>query len=274
MIHQNNIDKGHWLEKNERIVFTAIKKAFFGKYLYKIKLKIPGISIRFYGINESELINYIDFYNIIIDRLTKNKFNNIIKQDDRYVTIKRNSFFRDRKAQKTEILDIQLLHRVYLIDTKNIRYSRNHYDKLIIYSRTVRELEDILIYLKTPNTIIREIAYPNDADMPNLLNGIELTHHAKKFNYKVTFKQTDIKSGMPEVYNYLIQMEKVGECFMPLYSKKLMNKDLPTLKWQWSNDGGRPMVYIKDYSMLVIIQLLAGDRFSTITEIALPSSDK
>ena len=252
------VDKEYWIKKNPDIVFKNTSKAFYGEYLLKTTLNITGTSIRYYKKNFISYDDFLDFLDVYLGNFGGMITN--IDENDCYLV-------ETSLSQHKVIYNAKILYQVYKLlhtvpdDLKLMRTG----NLLHIYSNDFNAITRTINQLGVDDNDIKFIGYPKPDDLKSLISGREITQKAKNFNYKIMLKNLG-RQDLKELYNYLIQFEESGDIGITDHCKNLLKGTEP---YGWVSSI--PYFYIKDYDMVLIINMLAKDRFSKCTELVMPS---
>lgn len=269
------INEEYWLNRNPNIIRSIPTKAYYGSLLIRVELDLMGASIRYHQFNMPKHLrhagdpNYKQYLAFVKRQCISFNHREILRtEDNRYVhvrwveqTIARNSGHKSR----TQIFDAEALYKLYfLLKNKptDVKISRQM-DILRLYSNNEDSIIKIIDHLGVADSAIRLLGFPKQEQIETLLAGKEYNTRAPDFKYKVFFKQLN-KDGIPALYDYLlgvadtIEVDVPKHCFEALAGCKS--------RWHWTMHS-RSHLYAKDENTVLIIKMLAGDRFSNYIEL-------
>jgi len=273
------VNNEYWLNKNPDIEFRKVKKAFYGTHLLSAKLYICGASMRYYDHDMPRHLrvktpNYTDFMAFIKRHVMKFNSQKLLKiDDDRYVHVNRTfrGDHREPDGSVHRVYDAEMLYAFYkLIKTKpnGIRISRE-YDKAHIYANDIGVLIDTINRLQVPDSDIKRITSPGENDIELLLSGKEFNPRANEYKFKIFLKPAG-KNGIPGLANYLKSIDHSTEVEVPQHCYNAISGPVEIWSWAYSQ---RSYFYAKDEDTILLIKMLAGDRYSNAVELILPSKD-
>jgi len=269
--------KEYWLTLNPNIIFCSPNKAYYGSYLLRADLDIVGASMRYwqYDIPLKERIanpTYADFMLFLKRSLLKWQMRAITDiVDDRYLHVTKTG---DSLAWKSEakgsvrIYDAKVLYNLYTLlrnKPKNVKLARQA-DSLRVYANHEDDLISVIKQLEVEDPDIRLLSYPNENQISTLLSGKEYNSRAADFKYKVFLKPVS-KGGIPDLANYLNSIAHTTDVEVPQHCKLAMAG--ASDRWSWAHFQ-RSYMYVRDEHTILIIQMLAGNKFSNYIELALP----
>lgn len=281
MNRQLTVDKKYWLKRNPNIKFCRVKKAFYGTYLLKVKLQIWGASMRYYY-NGSPLLthmknlSYERFLKYLKSHVVRFNMQKLIKVVDNrfiYVTVGPGIDKYGNKANiNFNIYDaraLYVLHNLLEKKPKGIRFTREQ-NVLQIYSNNINDTKEVINQLKIPSGNIISITSPDDQDISALLSGKEFSTKADRFKYKVFLKSSINGEGMPALSNYLKSIGDTDEVEVPRHCTIAIKGSSKKWAWEYSQ---RSYLYVKNEDTILLIKLLAGNRYSTCLELILPKKE-
>ncbi len=281
MTQNLNLDKGYWLERNPNIEFENVTKAYFGDYLLKAKLNIMGASIRMYDMQslmrkrKITKFNYNVYFDFLCDHFSRygKRIDKITS--NRYITVSYDPEFRvpsfahfDGFPKRYDARLLYRLHNMFKNPLPSTKMCRQG-DFIYLYSNSYDDIEYVIASLGVNDRAIASIGSPQEANLQHLQEGKEINMKAKKYSYKV-FLKTIGRKDMDDLLNYLTAMENAGEVEVPQHCRDI----LEATKDKWFVDFYRPYFYVKEESMLIMIKLLAQDRYSSATPLVMPENDK
>ncbi|GAG12229.1 unnamed protein product [marine sediment metagenome] len=175
------------------------------------------------------------------------------------------------KPTVLRIYDVEMLYAFYkLLKTKpeGIRISRE-YDKAHIYANDIGVLMHTINKLRIPDHDIKTITSPGKNDVELLLSGKEFNPRAGEYKFKVFLKPAG-KNGMPALASYLRSVEHTNEVEVPQHCYNAISGPVEVWSWAYSQ---RSYLYVKNEDTILLIKLLAGNRFSNAVELMLPNKD-
>jgi len=276
------INKEYWLERNPDIKFHRVKKAYYGTHLLKAKVYICGASMRYYqhNVKPKERIQnptYDQFMIFLRKHVMRFNWQKLTKVEDNrfiYCTRKQSDMFGQytEEPDVLRIYDAKILYTLYnMIKVKpdGIRFSRE-YDTLHIYSNDIDDLCKVLDELNIPAQDIKSLTSPGKNDVALLLAGKEFNNKAEKFKYKV-FLKSAASGGIPNLANYLESIKDTDEIELPQHCRIAINEPLD--RWSWAYLQ-RSYLYVKNEDTILLIKLLAGNRYSDCIELILPREEE
>ncbi len=275
------INKEYWLERNPEIEFHRVKKAYYGTHLLRAKVYICGASMRYYQHDtkpNKRIKNptYDDFMTFLRKHVMQFSLQKLIRiEDNRYIhcTRKKSDFYgREVDAiPSLRLYDAKVLYVLYnmlKVKPPGIRFFRE-YDTLHIYSNDIDDLQKVLDELDIPAQDIMSLTSPGPNDVEPLLAGKEFNDKADKFKYKV-FLKSAIEGGIPNLANYLEAIKDTDEVEVPRHCRIAIAG--PPDRWSWAF-AQRSYLYVKNEDTILLIQMLAGNRYSDCIELILPSEE-
>lgn len=274
------INKEYWLERNPEIEFRRVKKAYYGTHLLKAKVYICGASMRYYehDVPRAKRNNnptYDQFMLFLKKHVMRFNMQKLVKtEDNRFVHVERSHQGSHRHAYRGPQLRIYDAHTLYTLyqmlknKPDGIRFTRE-YDNFYIYSTDIDKLQEVIDQLGVPAADIKSITGPNKDEIELLLAGKEFSEKASRFKFKVFLKSART-GGIPNLANYLASIEGSDEVEIPKHCRIAISG--PSDKWSWAYSQ-RSYLYVKNEDTILIIQLLAGDRYSNCIELILPSEE-
>jgi hypothetical protein len=219
--------------------------------------------------------DYQQFLTFLKRQVVRFNLREIVKiHDDRYIYVKllertgsRNTgYFKEIHEYDARVL----FNEHYLLRNKppNMKMARQQ-NSLRLYSNDEDALIKVIKQLEVDDSAIRLISYPNASQVDTLLSGKEFNSHADKFKYKVFLKPVT-SEGIPALGNYLRSIAHTDEVEVPKHCQ--MALDGVMTRWSWAMYT-RSYLYAKDEHILLLIQMLAGQRYSDAIELALPEEN-
>jgi len=141
-------------------------------------------------------------------------------------------------------------------------YFSKHYDSVFIYGNDLDQMLSIIKDIKIDNSDVLSVNSPKAGTIDAILSGKEYSTFANEFKYKIFFKKF-FEPNLP-LLSYLEEVSKQGECRLTFRCKRSMAGGLAT----WENSSS--FIYTRDDSIITMIMLLAGDRYSRCVELVLP----
>lgn len=272
--------KEYWLTLNPDIIFCQPNKAYYGSYLLRVDLDIVGASMRYwqYDIPLKERIanpTYNDFMMFLKRSLLKWQMREITHTvDGRYIHVTKTGNALSWKAEPTgsiKIYDAKVLYNLYTLlrnKPNNVKLARQS-DSLRVYANHEDDIINVIRQLEVENSDIRLLSYPDAKQVGTLLSGKEYNSKATDFGYKVFLKPAG-KEGMLDLANYLDSIKNTGDVEVPRHCRLAMSGDFD--RWSWAHFQ-RSYMYVRDEKTILLIQLLAGNKFSNYIELAVPDED-
>ncbi len=274
------INKGYWQEKNPNIEFHRVKKAYYGTHLLKATVHVCGASMRYYqhNVKAKERIKnptYDQFMVFLRKHVMQFNLQKLIEvQDNRFIhctRAKSDQFGRYLDSDVLRIYDGKILYKLYnmlKVKPDGIRFSRE-YDTLRIYSNNIDDLCKVLDELGIPAKDIKSFTSPGENDIALLLAGKEFNANADRFKYKV-FLKSATSGGIPNLANYLESIKDTNEVELPRHCRIAIQG--PIDRWSWAYSQ-RSYLYVKNEDTILLIKLLAGNRYSGCIELIMPSEE-
>lgn len=301
---QELVNKSEWLEQNPFIRFKHIKKAYFGKYLIKVGLSIPGGSSRFYGApwqvdpaycktskpfpTQQEFTDFM--FEDCYDRAKRtNEWpGNWYVKNLEYVTqpqLRGNRYIGDvlwhmsltrRNKHGNELVELDThclyeLHKLRVFIPNDIRLGRSQL-LTFIYCNSEERMKEIIAQLKLTAKDVGEIHYAKPDHINTLRADKEYSKWAKDWKYKVFFKEMSVAN--PELYSYLSSLEREGLCHIPYGTASKILRERPpglakaTLAGRfWMAPYGRSHIYLNDLDTVLFLQMLAPGKYSNYIEL-------
>jgi hypothetical protein len=177
----------YWKNKNYSIQFEETTKQFFGKYLYRIKLSVPGGRI----IYENR-----DYAEAVESRRHFRQFNP--------------GGYWGKGASLNDIIDVELLHIIRELKDANPHIKmRIEEPEVQFYTETETELKDMVDQIETKySTILLSVSGPaDDATQELLKNGVIIRKKEFGYQYKVVLRdgRCDVATKQ-QILNYLESM--------------------------------------------------------------------
>jgi len=179
------MDISYWKNKNSQIRFEETAKQFFGKYLYRLTLSVPGGRI----IYENK-----DYAEAVETRRHFRQFNP-------------GGYWGRAAGHRVDEIDIELLYRVREIKDNhpNVKM-RIEEPEVQFYAETEDDLKNIMNYLSTShNNAVLSISGPASADAQRLLeSGVIIRKKKIGYNYKIILRdgRCDVATKQ-QILNYL-----------------------------------------------------------------------
>jgi len=286
------VNEDKWLKINPCIKFGHIHKAYFGKYLIRIRFNIPGGALRWFGASWEDpsavrhcpeifptqqdftagVLHYCEKY-----RLGDLKADSVILSKNRYVSSPgRHHIFGTSPVDIFDTFALYGLHHLRCFPPAGIQLSR-HQDRVMIYGNDETEIEQVILALPYSLAHVSEINYAHRDSVEDMKAGKEFSKLAGEFGFKLFFKA--FQTPNEELYEYLERLEQRGECMIPQRTKSIMLQEWPAHSWngqhgiRFCDKYARSWIYTKDMSYLLFIMMIATDRISNFIELV-PYSDK
>jgi len=181
------MDISYWKNKNHSIQFEKTTKQFFGKYLYRIKLSVPGGRI----IYENR-----DYAEAVESRRHFRQFNP--------------GGYWGKGASLNDIIDVELLHIIRELKDANPHIKmRIEEPEVQFYTETETELKDMVDQIEAKySTILLSVSGPaDDATQELLKNGVIIRKKEFGYQYKVVLRdgRCDVATKQ-QILNYLESM--------------------------------------------------------------------
>ena len=272
------VNKDYWQALNSDIIFCQPNKAYYGSYILRADLDIIGASMRYYqhGVPPKDKIanpTKDEFTGFLRKNLLQYNYRKILNNSDtRYLHVQRteNSYVWHQHVVGTiKIYDSLVLYNLYnLLKNKpaNVKLARQ-FDSLRIYANHEDDIISIIEQLGVEDPDVRLLSYPDPDQISTLRAGKEFNAKANEFKYKV-FLQPTGKAGTPDLKKYLDSISDTDEVEVPRHCQIAMagNFALAALTAQWQ----RSYMYVRNEQTILLIRMLAGDKFSNYLELAMP----
>jgi hypothetical protein len=280
MNQQLKINEEYWNKRNPSIIRSRPNKAYYGTYLIRVDLDINGASMRFHE-HDVPLQQrtkgeptYDQFLRFVKRQTQLFNVHKLIRTvDNRYVHVRRVTLTNERNngAKKEDrIYDARVLyneHKLLLNKPTDVTLSRQM-DRLRIYSNNEQSIIDIIDFLEVDDSAIRLIGYPDPERIDDLLSGKEYSDYATDFQYKVYLRPV-AEGGIEALSDYLEGVKNTEEVGVPNHTRLVIAGK--TEKWGWARYT-RSYLYAKDKNTVLLIQMLAGNKFSKAVELV-PTDD-
>lgn len=275
------INKEYWLKRNPDIEFHRVKKAYYGTHLLRAKVYICGASMRYYQHNvkpNKRIKNptYEEFMTFLRKHVMQFNMQKLIRvENNRFIhcTRKKQDLYGCEidAIPSLRLYDAVTLYALYnMLNDKpdGIRFSRE-YDTLHIYSNNIDDLHKVIDDLDIPAQDILTLTSPGKNDVELLLAGKEFNEKANRFKYKV-FLKSAIEGGIPNLSNYLESIKHTDDIEVPHHCRVAIAG--PPDRWSWAF-AQRSYLYVKNEDTILLIQMLAGNRYSDCIELIMPSEE-
>lgn len=280
MNQQLKINEDYWNKRNPNIIRSRPNKAYYGTYLIRVDLDINGASMRFHqhGMPKKHKIqgdpNYDQFLYFVKRQAQLFNLHKLLRTvDNRYVHVRRVTLTNERNngAKKEDrIYDARVLYNEYLLlknKPTDVTISRQM-DSLRLYSNSEQSIIKIIDDLDVSDSAIRLIGFPDTDRIDDLLSGKEYSDYANDFQYKVYLRPvTD--GGIKALSDYLEGVKHTDEVGVPNHTRIVISGDAPPHGWARYT---RSYLYAKDKNTVLLIQMLAGNKFSKAVELV-PTDD-
>jgi hypothetical protein len=178
------MDISYWKNKNSQIRFEETAKQFFGKYLYRIKLSVPGGRI----IYENR-----DYAEAVESRRHFRQFNP--------------GGYWGKGASLNDIIDVELLRTIRELKDANPHIKmRIEEPEVQFYADTENELKDMVDQIEAKySTILLSVSGPTSGATQDLLkNGVIIRKKEFGYQYKVILRdgRCDVATKQ-QILNYL-----------------------------------------------------------------------
>jgi len=268
------VNKDYWLNKNPQIKFRRVKKAYYGTYLLKVTIGLVGASVRYY--NHFPKIPHIinptyDQYMTFLKRHAARFSTQKVLKDtgNRYLHVNQKMFGID--SARLRVYDVKAMYAFHQLlgnPPDGVKVVREM-DCARIYSNNIDVIDRVIEGLGIPDSDILAIDAPADHDVAALLSGKEINTKAEHFKFKVFIKA--VKSdGLPDLNNYLEVIKDTGTVEIPPHCSTALSG--PKTGWSWRFHQ-RSYMYVKDADTVLIIKMLAGQRFADCIELIMPDAD-
>ena len=278
MNQQPKINEQYWLNKNPEIIRSIPAKAYYGSLLIRVELDIMGASMRW---NQHQVPKYLriegeptyfDYLDFVKRQCIAFNHREIIRvTDNRNIYVKRveSTKYRNSGHRNIEqIFDARVLYNIHnLLQNRptDVNISRQA-NVLRLYSNNEDAIIDVINRLGVDNKAIRLLGFPHEEQIEALLAGKEYNKRAPDFKFKVFIKPVPV-TGIPALSDYLKGVADTNEVDVPTHCRlALEGTEARWTRAQYS----RSYLYVRDENTMLIIKMLAGDKFSTFIELVPP----
>jgi hypothetical protein len=236
------MDRAYWANINADIKFRDTTKQYFGKYLWRMALSVPGCKL----LTRPEHWTFDDAY-----RMRKEYQQRILPKLSVHP-------WWPRPQARVEDFDVDLLHR---LDDIQHEYSeqvriRVEEPRMQFYAESEEVLKDIAQEITICYDVIKDITGPaSDTQADLLKTGVILTSKAQTYQYKII-----VRDGMyPEdvkiqLLNYLDSLG--SEVEITAGCRKMLLKPYPNV---WG-----VYFYVRDEQLVTFINLICPGMVSNI----------
>jgi hypothetical protein len=172
---------------------------------------------------------------------------------------------------RLRIYDVRAMyafHQLLMNVPEGIKFSREM-DSLRIYGNDIDTISEVIDKLDIEGYDILAIDSPGGNDVDALLSGKEFNIKAEFFKFKVYIKAVKF-DGLPDLYNYLEAIKDSGTVEVPRHCNIALNG--PQTSWSWRYHQ-RSYMYVKDEDTVLIIKMLAAQRFADCIELIMPDTE-
>ena len=267
------INEQYWLNRNPKLIRSIPNKAYYGSLLIRVELDLMGASMRYHQHNVPKHLqhtgdpDYKQFLNFVKRQCMSNTRQIMHVNDDRYVVCSWVEATKDRNTgmhRGFQTFDAGALFRLHnLLKDKpaDVKISREM-NTLRLYSNNEESIIKVIDHLDVNDELIRLLGFPKEEQIEALLAGKEYNPRAPDFKFKIFLKQID-RDGLPALNNYLLGVKDTDEVDVPTHC---FNALQGVSKWTWTLHS-RSHLYARDENTVLLIQMLAGDRFSDCIEL-------
>jgi hypothetical protein len=290
------VNKRDWLKRNPNIKFKHTKKLLFGKYLYSVSLRMPGVTFMYsyeYSpkITHPKYPTYEQYTQFLLTRClsrmvdrttgltiaeTQSELDKYLVED-RYIAIpSTHAWMYSDHADVgfRQLIDTVALHKAYMMIKTNTPESgircTKMYDHLYIYANDIDKLAGAIQDLEIDDNDILTLSYPSPSELAVLTAGKEVNTKAEKFKYKVIFKPIpDV--GLPALHKYLTAIQKEDASILEMpghFISAIVGKRSSRQFRRMYNS--KSYMYVNDLGLILIINLMAEGRYSAYRELVMP----
>jgi hypothetical protein len=181
------MDISYWKSKNSRIRFEETAKQFFGKYLYRLTLSVPGGRIIYENRNYAEAVE------------TRRHFRQFNPGG-----------YWGRGTANVDEINIDLLHQIREIkDSRPNVKMRIEEPEVQFYAETEDDLKNIMNHMSPSyGNVVLSISGPASADAQQLLeSGVIIRKKKIGYNYKIVLRDGRCEvATKQQILNYLQSM--------------------------------------------------------------------
>jgi len=254
------VDSIAWANLNPKIAFKKTRKKYFGKYIFKAEMYLPGAYLLRYGIckDQSSLKTYIVTKSLQMRRHVK------LQAENNKMWMKSDFIARLSPHQRLwydDLVDPDALYSAnHILRIKGFRCS-TFADKLAIYSNDEALLLEMINALLPENSVNSITAPGSSAELHVLEKGNILTDKVDEFKYKIHLRSGRVNSvDTANLYNFVLRMLDSKEMIAPNFVLRGLGQG--TL-WY-----GNYYLMAKDLGMVTLLNLTVPGIVSTTHELS------